>query len=341
MILRILAVLTVVPALATAETEPCTKATTACWERVGLGSEGRFVNVYRSFALTLANSALRTAYVMIHGAGRNADGYFATALASTFLAGRLKDTLVIAPRFAGNDGSRCKDPLDSGEMSWTCNGWAAGERPVDNTSVSSYDLIDKLVEMMSNRKMFPNLTRIVLAGHSAGGQFMNRYSAVARASKSAAVPIQYVVSNPSSYLYFDKLRPAPGTKCSEKGECSGDFVEYAGAEKCAAFNRWRYGMEQRTGYASAVEESAMRSQLAARDVIYLLSELDTLPIAGFDSSCPAMAQGPTRLERGVAYWNYAKTRLGANHRLATVPLCGHNARCVFTSDQALKVVFPE
>ena len=32
---------------------------------------------------------------------------------------------------------------------------------MDNTSVSSYDLIDKLVEMMSNRKMFPNLTRIV------------------------------------------------------------------------------------------------------------------------------------------------------------------------------------
>ena len=320
--------------------DPCTTVTPSCQERVSL-TDSRFVNVYRSFPLTQPNPSIRLVYVMIHGAGRNAHDYYRTALASTFLAGRLQDTLVIAPRFAGNDGARCKDTLDSGEISWTCNGWAGGERPVDDAPLSSYDLIDKLLAMAANRKTFPNLSCIVLAGHSAGGQFMNRYSAAARGPRSVTVPILYAVSNPSSYLYFDKLRPSPAMKCDAKGECAGDFVDFAGADNCTGFNRWRYGLEQRTGYATRVEPADMRSQLVSRDVVYLLSELDTLPIAGFDSSCAAMAQGPNRLERGFRYWNYAKTRLSAGHRLITVPLCGHNARCVFTSDQALKLVFPE
>jgi hypothetical protein len=32
----------------------------------------------------------------------------------------------------------------------------------------------------------------------------------------------------------------------------------------------------------------------------LVGEYDTLPLAGFDASCPAMAQGPSRLARGQA-----------------------------------------
>lgn len=337
----LLAVLLFTTALAAAPVEPCTTATIACQEPVRLGADRRFVNVYRSFPLTQPNEAVRLAYIMIHGAGRNADHYFATALASTFLAGRLHDTLAIAPRFAGNDGGRCKDPLEPGEISWKCGGWTGGERPVDDSPVHSYDLIDRLLEMLANRQVFPNLQRIVLAGHSAGGQFVNRYSAAGRGPQSAAVPIQFVVSNPSSYLYFEPLRPAPGMKCSEKGDCAGGFVEYAGASKCAGYNGWKYGLEQRIGYAGSIEESKLRSHLASRDVTYLLGALDTLPIAGFDSSCSAMAQGPNRLERGMAYWNYVKTRLSANHRLVSVPLCGHNARCIFTADQALRVVFSE
>ncbi len=324
-----------------AAAEPCTQATAACMEPVRLAAEGGFVNVYRSFPLTQPNKAIRLAYIMIHGAGRNADHYFATALASTFLAGRLNDTLVVAPRFAGNDGRGCNDRLDPGEVSWKCGGWPAGERPLDDSPIHSYDFIDRLLATLANRDVFPNLRRIVLAGHSAGGQFVNRYSAAGRGPKSLSVPVQFIASNPSSYLYFEPLRPAPGTKCSPKGECTGGFVALEDVSKCAGYNRWRYGLEQRTGYAASIEDTELRSQLVSRDVTYLLGELDTLPIAGFDSSCSAMAQGPTRLERGMAYWNYVKTRLSAEHHLVTVPLCGHNARCIFTADQALKVVFAE
>jgi hypothetical protein len=54
-----------------------------------------------------------------------------------------------------------------------------------------------------------------------------------------------------------------------------------------------------------------------------------------------MAQGPTRLARSQAYGKYVNEKLGAKHAVVVVPACGHNARCMFTSDVALPLIFPE
>ncbi len=55
-----------------------------------------------------------------------------------------------------------------------------------------------------------------------------------------------------------------------------------------------------------------------------------------------MAQGPTRLARGQAFVNYVNTKYGAkDHKAVVVPLCGHNARCMFTADPALAIIFPK
>lgn len=45
-----------------------------------------------------------------------------------------------------------------------------------------------------------------------------------------------------------------------------------------------------------------------------------------------MAQGKSRLERGVAYAKYVNQKFGAKHRLEIVPACGHNGRCMYTSE---------
>jgi len=44
--------------------------------------------------------------------------YFRTALAATFLAEALDDTIVISPRFASNDGRGCMDVLEANEVNW-------------------------------------------------------------------------------------------------------------------------------------------------------------------------------------------------------------------------------
>jgi hypothetical protein len=53
-----------------------------------------------------------------------------------------------------------------------------------------------------------------------------------------------------------------------------------------------------------------------------------------------MAQGPTRLARGQAFGKFVNQKLGAKHHVVVVPLCGHNARCMFTSEAALPLLFP-
>jgi hypothetical protein len=54
-----------------------------------------------------------------------------------------------------------------------------------------------------------------------------------------------------------------------------------------------------------------------------------------------MAQGPTRLARGQAFGAYVNAKYHAKHQVVVVPLCGHNARCMFTADLALPILFPK
>jgi hypothetical protein len=324
-----------------ADRAACTTADPSCLEQVPLGPGGRFSLVYRSFPLTVRNPHIQRALIIVHGAGRDADSYFLSGVAGALIAGALENSLVIAPRLASNSGG-CKDPLKPGEISWGCGGeqdWRGGGT-ADGLKVATFDFIDELLRMLARRKVFPNLRVIVVTGHSAGGQFTNRYVAATHVVNGLGVPVKYVVSNPSSYLYLDATRLPAGATCANDGTCTGDFKEYAESQKCANYNRWRNGLEQRAGYATTVSDDDLRRQMASRDVTYLLGALDTLPLFGFDSSCAAMAQGPSRLARGLTYWNYMKSKYGAQHKLVVVPACGHNGRCMYTDRAALPVLFP-
>ena len=272
---------------------------------------------------------------MIHGAGRDADNYYRTAIGAAFLAGALEDTIVIAPRFASNNGHGCADKLAENEINWSCSGdsWRSGGEAVSNERLTSYDLTDTILEKLARKDVFPNLKEIVVAGHSAGGQYVTRYEMANRVHDKVGIPITYVVANPSSYAYLDVMRPA-----SEGAE----FRPYADGRNCTTYDRWPYGLEGRTnGYTAQMSDDQLKKQLAARPVTYLLGEIDILPLGGFDSSCPAMAQGPTRLARGQAFAKYVNEKYGAHHRTVVVPLCGHNARCMFTSEAALPILFPK
>jgi hypothetical protein len=195
--------------------------------------------------------------------------------------------------------------------------------------------MDELLRKVANKALFPNVKAIVVSGHSAGGQFANRYEMSNQIHDTLGVPIAYVVANPSSYAYLDATRPAGGAGGATEFRAFGD------GRNCTTYDRWPYGLQGRTGYASRVSDDQLKKQLVARPVTYLVGEYDTLPLAGFDASCPAMAQGPNRLARGQAFGKYVAEKLGAAHKTAVVPLCGHNARCVFTNDAVLPLLFPK
>lgn len=314
-------------------TQPCLKANADCTQWVPLGDQSRSL-IYSTYPLDKKNDRLVRALIVVHGQGRDADNYFRTSLAAAFLANAFEDTIVISPRFASNNGTGCRDTLAANEVNWPCGGdsWRSGGIATNNSKLTSYDFMDAIVRLLAHKENFPNLKAIVISGHSAGGQFVTRYEMANQVHESIKVPLTYVVANPSSYSYLDPERPS-GT--------NNELRPFGDARNCTTFDSWPYGLKNRTGYAAKLPDEQLKKQMAARPVTYLLGELDVLPLAGFDSSCPAMAQGPTRLARGQSFAAYVKAKYNAQHQVVVVPLCGHNARCMFTAEVALPILFPK
>ena len=323
---------------------PCIAASSSCTEWVALGGGPSRSLVYRTYPLDAKNEQITRALVMVHGAGRDADHYFTTALAAAFLASALDDAIVISPRFASNDGAGCKDTLAANEINWPCNGdsWRSGGIAKGNAQLTSFDLTDEILRKLSRKDVFPNLKAIVVAGHSAGGQYVNRYEMANQVHDRLGVPVTYVVANPSSYAYLDANRPALATgnvcvSCPSAG--TGEQRPFSDTRNCTTYDDWPYGLKKRTGYVSKLTDDQLKKQLVARPTTYMVGEIDILPLGGFDASCPAMAQGPTRRARGEAFAKYVNEKYGAQHKMAMVSLCGHNARCMFTADPSLPIRF--
>jgi len=353
-LLAIAAMLFTVPldGYAKAPAAPCTAATPECSEWVALGGGPARSKIYRTYSLGAPNPAIHRALIMVHGTNRNADHYFRTAVTAAFLAGALPDTVVIAPSFLSSD-EHCNDKREPNEVSWSCGGdsWRSGGISTSNKDLSSFDFVDELLRKLADKKMFPNLTNIVIAGHSAGGQFVSRYEMANRAQDNLGVAVSYVVANPSSYAWPDATRPLPVDDGAPAGAVAGWNLETPHANfsygpfdaaNSPKYDLWPYGLKQRTGgYTAKMTDKQLTKQLVSRNTTYLLSQVDTLPPGGFDSSPNAMAQGATRRARGEAFVKYINEHLGAKANVLIIPECGHNDRCVYTTDTVLPILFPK
>src|SRR5947207_12091564 len=90
-----------------------------------------------------------------------------------------------------------------------------------------------------------------------------------------------------------------------------------------------------------MSDEQLKKQLVSRPTTYLLSQVDTLPLGGFDSSCPAMAQGATRRARGEAYARFVNETLGAKHAVQIVPQSGRNHRSASTTPELMPALSPK
>jgi pimeloyl-ACP methyl ester carboxylesterase len=338
------------PAPRRAPVAPCTTATTACERWITFGGGPSRSMVYSTYPLDAPNPNVTRALVMVHGAGRNADHYFETSTAAGFLAGALENTIIVAPRFIAG-----QDKPSPNEVMWPegGNSWRAGGMSPTNPTISSFDFVDEIVRKLADKKNFPKLARIVIAGHSAGGQFATRYEMTTKVNDTRGVSITYVVANPSSYAWPAAVRPLPtgdadpATADKEALGTDGERVhshfEYGTPDvvKAPNYNRWPAGLENLAGYSAGMTAEQLVKQLVERPTTYLLGQVDVLPLGGFDSSPNAMAQGPTRRARGEAFFKYVNETLGAKHNAIIVPECGHNDRCIFTTNVVLPVIFPQ
>jgi len=269
-------------------------------------------------------------FIVIHGTLRNADTYYASGRQVVEKAGAAgSGTMVVAPQFLTRADTRAFS-LPASTLAWTQEGWKGGEPARQPGPVSSFAALDALLAHFADRGLYPSLTTVVVIGHSAGAQLLQRYVVAGHEGDALArggVAVRYVVANPSSYLYFDDERP------------NADAV--AGGI-CPRATQWKYGLKSAPPYVASQDGRELETRYVARHVVYLLGQADTNPYTHFiDRSCAAMAQGPYRLARGLAYFDYLKKRHPDDlaQQVVEVPGVGHDGLGMFTSACGLAVLF--
>jgi hypothetical protein len=174
------------------------------------------------------------------------------------------------------------------------------------------------------------MQRVVIIGHSSGGQFVNRYAAGGAGCPDPAVAVRYVVMNPSSYLYLSALRPS----------ASGEFETPGAADTCPEYDEYKYGLHDLNSYMAGVGVEAIRENLFTRDTYYLAGEEDTSNDGNLDVTCSGILQGENRFERFRGYRSYAGLFAEWTGSIfLSVPDVGHSSSRMLMSDAARSLVF--
>lgn len=263
------------------------------------------------------------AVVVVHGINRNAHDYFRSIVRAAADLGVIAQTLVIAPHFQIEHDTR-----DARDAYWTDSGrssWKDGGGAVKPFGLSSFQAMDELLAILADKNRFPLLGCATIVGHSAGGQFVHRYAAGGRVpGVLSGMSLSFVTANPSSYLYLNSYRP----------------VENSHLELCPEFNDYKYGLNNRNEYLSALSDEQICQQYASRRVTYLLGSADIHQDQDLEINCAANAQGTNRFQRGYFYHSFIKTFLpSARHDMVVVPGVGHDYDAMFNSVLGKTAIF--
>jgi len=294
--------------------------------------------------LTFANADLKgavpasRAVVLVHGVRRNADDYYRYGQNLLKKAGLdTRDNLLLALNFLTDEDSRAGADMPLWARDKWMHGTASGK---GRRGIDAFVVLDDLLLYLADRQRFPNLKEIVLIGHSAGGQLMQRYSILGDGDERLAntgIKVRYVVSSPSSYVYIEDSRLQDGS------------FKPVRTVMCPSFSRYRYGLDRAPFYLTRqrLSPEQLFRRYAARDLTFMVGERDNDPRNRvLDKACGADMQGAQRLERQLTYLRYeaflsGKWGIPIHHPQITVPGVGHNAARLFTSEIVADTLFPK
>ena len=227
--------------------------------------------------------------------------------------------------------------------------------------------MDAIVAALSDRALYPLMQRVLIAGHSAGGQFVSRYAMFANLDVlSPSLSFVLVPANPSSQPYLDSSRPSnlpragsclPLSYCDNATIPDFPFVfrvpQHSSVFNCSSYDNWLYGLNALNEYtrnvSAGVAEARLHRRLKAGALRVLLGGADvcnekfcpSCDSHDIDSGCEASLQGNCRLQRGWAYYRHLQ-QFYSDAQLpppVVVPAVGHDACSMFTSPQGLAALF--
>jgi hypothetical protein len=289
-----------------------------------------------NYSLERTDTTIQTLLVYVHGLHRRAMNYYDYGEEAVRAAREKKTTLLITPQYT-NDEDMAAMWMGKEFLYWHKAEWKDGYESVrDETGaqparMSSYEVMDSLISGVVNSGRFPHLRRIVVAGHSAGGQFVDRYSAISPLPDLlTGVRFRFIVMNPSSYLYPDNLRPAE----------DGNFV-VPDSSDCPGYNRYPKGLTELNTYGRATGPERILQNMLQRDIVFLLGGDDTnMEDPDLDVSCAGNLQGKYRLARGMYYIGHISsfTGYGEKKNFSIIRGVGHEGDMISTAE-ARKWIF--
>jgi hypothetical protein len=349
-----------------------TSATGACQGLVDIG-DGASTPFYRTHRLMVRNECITRAIFYVHGSSRSPTSGYDALVDTADANGVLPSTLVAAPWFQAFEdctSGTCPAPE---RIYFDDNGWSQGDdgvvlaTPLSLRPHSSYEYMDALIELVTEPAKFPNLREVIVTGHSAGGQYTQRYAAGGLEPNvvPAGVAVRFLPANPSSYMLVH-----PSGVNLAPGDDVFDLLE--------AFT-YKYGLVDRNRYMNLLTSSEDSSRLNPlvdqyldRDVTYLIGSEDYCDCNCFttggvacdgaisDGTCicgnaiggtcangngnlacddESLAQGDTRLDRAYNYIDHLDANFGNDHTLEEVPGAGHSSSDMMSCDPVPGILF--
>ncbi len=124
--------------------------------------------------ITEQNNKIKTLVIYIHCARRNGLDYYEWGEKAVKATNNSNETLFISPQFTSEKDLQNHNH-DASHLFWTNNNWRIGDESVSSKkrimedTFSSFILVDSMIARVCNKQLFPKLKKVIIIGHSAGG----------------------------------------------------------------------------------------------------------------------------------------------------------------------------
>jgi hypothetical protein len=291
-----------------------------CLETVSLsidGNTGSF-DYYSSFPIYEESASwqdLTTAVIVVHGASRNADDYFSFVTSTLSQENFGDETVLISPFF--------KNASEAGgdDFYWSGVHWRKGDQSINSTKISSFAVIDEIINQLADKDHFPVLDKIIITGHSSGALFTHAYagSNISEAIHTA-ITFEYVVANSQYFYYPDDQRI---------DEASDQLYT---PSTCAGAGIWPLGYHSLPPYLSNTSETTFNLQFTNRSIGYLLGNGNQSDPTFNTTSCQNTILGSSRYQRGENMFRYMElTNVTHSHYKTIVNGIGHDGSAMYKS----------
>jgi len=240
--------------------------------------------------------------------------------------------LIISPAFYRYDKTSLKDIV-----LWQTDPFWGNSRALylgKEQTLSAFEILDDMIEHILSSGNFPNLKQIVIFGHSAGGQFVNRYAASNTFMDRHRIPVKFLVMAPSSYVYFSDKRAYDKSREHFRTPETDDL----------SYDHWGYGLKKLYSFHRRhnVTAQKMTQRYPGLKIRYLVGSEDVQQSSTLDKNKEAMLQGLNRKERAVTYYNHLKNHFGNNIKQSQdfyiIESVGHSAQGLISSERGREFI---